>query len=421
MSLLERDSVLVSTTENGDPVVDLPFTRVNNVEGIGRCANTIYSVGNVVYTDSNLSVALKCTTAGTTSNTELDVSGNNVGDTVTDGTVVWQVCNRTSDVTSVNGKTGDVVIDLPVGHMYWSVEPNVPAGRLPAMGATYNRALYADLWAWANSVGLVKTESEWQAIASANDGNCAYYSSGDGSTTFRVPSIKTWTKGASSVEEVGSYLEAGLPNVEGVIGTTNDYLNQSTGAFYAGNSALRGTFHVEQTNAIVAFDASRSNSIYGNSDTVQPPSLVGMWLIVAFGIAHNIGEADVANVMQAVERVQTGLGTLEQGVGTAIDYIVESYRNGTEWYEVYKSGKVRQGGYKGASKNGGYTCTFNKPMSNTNYTALAFGRANGNWLAAAELQTTSRSTTSIHIVASAYNDNEGNYTGFDWVVEGQGA
>ena len=220
MSLLERDSVLVSTTENGDPVVDLPFTRVNNVEGIGRCANTIYSVGNVVYTDSNLSVALKCTTAGTTSNTELDVSGNNVGDTVTDGTVVWQVCNRTSDVTSVNGKTGDVVIDLPVGHMYWSVEKTVPAGRLPASGALYNRPLYSGLYSWAEANDLVISESEWQAIASANDGNCAYYSSGDGSTTFRVPKLPTTIASdvPSEVPVVGNGMALGLTDGEQTVG-----------------------------------------------------------------------------------------------------------------------------------------------------------------------------------------------------------
>lgn len=94
MSLLERDSVLVSTTKNGDPIVDLPFTRVNNVEGIGRSPNTAYAVGNVVYTDSNLSVALKCTQAGTTSNTELDISTKAVGDTITDGSVVWVVMAR---------------------------------------------------------------------------------------------------------------------------------------------------------------------------------------------------------------------------------------------------------------------------------------------------------------------------------------
>ncbi|MBR6678717.1 MAG: hypothetical protein IKL58_00140 [Phascolarctobacterium sp.] len=59
-----------------------------------RLPNTTYAVGNVVYDRSNLSVALKCTTAGTTSNTVLDISTRAVGDTVTDGSVVWEVVKR---------------------------------------------------------------------------------------------------------------------------------------------------------------------------------------------------------------------------------------------------------------------------------------------------------------------------------------
>ena len=104
MSLLERDTVMVSTDEEGNAVVDLPHTRANNVEGLGRSANTYYSVGNVVYVDSNLSVALKCTQAGTTSNTELDISGKAVGDSVTDDSVVWKVIAR-SNVLDEGGAT----------------------------------------------------------------------------------------------------------------------------------------------------------------------------------------------------------------------------------------------------------------------------------------------------------------------------
>lgn len=85
-------------------------TSADQVVGLGRLKSFSYAVDDVVYTDNNNKVALKCITAGTTSNTELDISTKNIGDTVTDGTVVWQVCNRTSDVTSVNGKTGDVVV-----------------------------------------------------------------------------------------------------------------------------------------------------------------------------------------------------------------------------------------------------------------------------------------------------------------------
>lgn len=70
------------------------------VQATTRLVNTAYSVGNVVYTDSNLSVALKCTAFGTTSNTELDVSGRAVGESVEDGSVVWEVVKRdlTDDV-----------------------------------------------------------------------------------------------------------------------------------------------------------------------------------------------------------------------------------------------------------------------------------------------------------------------------------
>jgi hypothetical protein len=87
-------------------------TSADQVVGLGRMKNTEYQVGDVVYSDTNNKVALKCTTVGTTSNTELDISGNNIGDTVTDGSVVWEVVKRSNvlDVEDVlpiaNGGTG---------------------------------------------------------------------------------------------------------------------------------------------------------------------------------------------------------------------------------------------------------------------------------------------------------------------------
>ena len=108
MAIYEQDRALYEEDASGNKTIIMPVTRVNNVEGIGRSANAAYVVGDVVYVDNNKKVALKCTTAGTTSSSELDVSSKVIGNTVTDGGVKWQVCNRTSDVTSVNGQTGDV-------------------------------------------------------------------------------------------------------------------------------------------------------------------------------------------------------------------------------------------------------------------------------------------------------------------------
>ena len=349
-------------------------------------------------------------------------------------TATEQVQERVNEVENFASTVG-----IPVGFMYLSMEKTVPYGRLPALGSTYSRSLYADLWAYANERGLVKTESEWQAIASANNGNCAYYSSGDGSTTFRVPSIKCWVKGAGSTEEVGSYLQAGLPQVkltnetaitlQGVsVKEPKTVLLQALGGGYGaysttaslGNTNAVGMNMREHAYGVNGSDLVAQNSIYGNADTVQPPSIVGQWLIVAFGVAHNIGEADVANVMQAVEQVQTsvgtleqGVGTLEQGVGTAIDYIVESYRNGTEWYEVYKSGKVRQGG---KTANGtGTNVTLLKPYANTNYLlTVGGGNNNGNW-------PYGNVASATQVFVGVRGTSGGSSLGCYWVAEGQGA
>ena len=42
MAIQERDVVLVSTNENNDTIIDMPVTRENCVEGLGRIRGTAY-------------------------------------------------------------------------------------------------------------------------------------------------------------------------------------------------------------------------------------------------------------------------------------------------------------------------------------------------------------------------------------------
>jgi hypothetical protein len=74
-------------------------TSADQVVGLGRMKNTEYQVGDVVYSDTNNKVTLKCVTAGTTSNTELDISTKAVGESVEDGSVVWEVVSRDTVAT----------------------------------------------------------------------------------------------------------------------------------------------------------------------------------------------------------------------------------------------------------------------------------------------------------------------------------
>lgn len=190
---------------------------------------------------------------------------------------------------------------IPIGYEYFTFNPNIPQGALPLFGGEYSRTTYSDLWAWVQAqTGYLKTEAEWQALSTANNGNVPYYSDGDGSTTFRVPSLKCWVKAADgTVVEVGSYLEAGLPNITGGFDTrTTNYHTGAmhynySGALYqgttSGSSDAVTQYNGSQPRTKTEFDASRSNSIYGNSSTVQPESIVGMWLVQAYGVVVDIG------------------------------------------------------------------------------------------------------------------------------------
>ena len=59
-----------------------------------------------------------------------------------------------------------------------------------AFGGEFNRADYPKLWAYlqANPT-LVKTQAQWTTESTANGGICGFYSSGNGTTTFRVPNL----------------------------------------------------------------------------------------------------------------------------------------------------------------------------------------------------------------------------------------
>ena len=69
-------------------------------------------------------------------------------------------------------------------------------------------------------------------------------------------------------------LPAGLPNITGQFRPTNGGVGQFSGAFSQLN--ISGAFITAGTTTSVngvSFDASRSNAIYGNSNTVMPPTI----------------------------------------------------------------------------------------------------------------------------------------------------
>ena len=187
---------------------------------------------------------------------------------------------------------------MPIGHEYFSMNPNIPEGSLPLFGGEYSRETYSDLWAWVQTqTGYLKTEAEWLALSAAHNGNVPFYSDGDGSTTFRVPSLQCWVKGANGdITEVGSYLEAGLPNIIGNFIASRYGVSSGQSRGVVSDTLLGDTYIPHGSDGLYSMtyslDASRSSSIYGKSETVQPESIVGLWLVRAYGAIVDIGQID---------------------------------------------------------------------------------------------------------------------------------
>ena len=89
-------------------------------------------------------------------------------------------------------------------------------------------------------------------------------------------------QGSSGSHTAGSTIEAGLPNIDGKVGFNSgvSLSNAVSGAIYSDNTSAYGYDALNDAtgNYNLYFDASKSNPIYGNSTTVQPPAyVVNIW------------------------------------------------------------------------------------------------------------------------------------------------
>lgn len=96
------------------------------------------------------------------------------------------------------------------------------------------------------------------------------YGAGDGSTTFNLPDFRGRVFWGG---ESAGYISAGLPNITGSFGLPDDRNVWPAGAFTASNVSSYNCQDTSGDGKRISFSASNSNSIYGNSNTVQPPAL----------------------------------------------------------------------------------------------------------------------------------------------------
>lgn len=148
----------------------------------------------------------------------------------------------------------------PVGSIIPYLGGDIPYGWLLANGASVLRTQYDKLFA------LIGTK-----FGAADEAH------------FNLPNLHhRFIEGTTTLSEVGSYVEAGLPNILGYSNIAGyfDLLTTSGGALSA---STRWTYSITRevgnSGGIVNIDASGSDPIYGSSSTVQPNGLYVQMLI----------------------------------------------------------------------------------------------------------------------------------------------
>lgn len=194
--------------------------------------------------------------AGGIGNPVSDVTENNGTVTVvkSDGTQ-----NTFNVVTSVNGVTptgGNVdITGVPTGTILPFAGNTVPEGFLACNGAGLSTATYSGLYAVIGNIY------------------------GGDSTTFNLPNAES-DKFLQGNSTPGTVKAPGLPNITGSF-TPWAYRVNPSGAFYTDGATNVEDYAVEGRSAgqSISIDASRSNTLYGAAETVQPPAVTVRFII----------------------------------------------------------------------------------------------------------------------------------------------
>lgn len=205
------------------------------------------------------------------------------------------------------GPTLNGVQNFGVGeNIFWQSRAFIPPWAVTQDGQLLNRADWPELWAHAQMHGAID-DSVWLGDPTQR----GFYSTGDGSTTFRVPdkngivkngvggavgdSFTQMYPGADSSNASQLMRSAGLPNISGAITlhgeNSANIISGASGAFEP-QGGISNQYRTPIDLAVknpaasygrLAFSARSSNTIYGNYEGVRPNTFFGVWLVRASG------------------------------------------------------------------------------------------------------------------------------------------
>lgn len=225
------------------------------------------------------------------------------------------------------------------------------------------------------------SEADWQQSIT-DYGVCGKFvytpASGNNPATVRLPKVTGFIEGTLDNTKLGDLVEAGLPNITGGFCADNTQVGNTQegdsippfGVFYKERNLQKYDLRSQTDQGpggVMGFDASRSSSVYGNSNTVQPQTVKVLYYIVVATTTKTSIEVDI-------DEIATDLnGKADVDLSNCTKpHIVEVSSSSIlpRWYRVYSDGWCEQGGSATRSSAGTTSVSFSKNFSSTNYTVI---------------------------------------------------
>ena len=329
---------------------------------------------------------------------------------------------KTNAIDSLTNLATDLGTSLKygnVGDIFYTSRLDVSLnGAVECNGNLYNTTDFGG----AQSIGNLLRDSKVPYISLTEHqttvdtyGSCRCFG-WDGGTEFRVPKLADVFIEAGVAASEGEFISAGLPNITGSFSTASDK-NLGTGAFswttnkYSTNGGGQGG------QWGINFSAKKSNSIYGNSTTVQPPAVRYRAMVqLAFG-ATDDAVVTAGNVVADVSELNSH---------RVISFQAPTSTNNYTWYRKYADGWVEQGGRAlvpatNANTSSSVTVTLPVPIATPEQATLAYnGMGSTGYYSNCENQASVTTTT---VIIGRWNNGnpvaEARY--YNWSLSGMSA
>lgn len=202
-------------------------------------------------------------------------------------------------------------IELPVGFEYYVPYSELDSGQLIRDGQIVSRSVYKDLWDFVQKhPSLLLTEEQWQAELSANEGIVNnYYSSGDGSTTFRLPKagvieLPVITAEGLNKFSTDSFKSHNHENItEPISGKILNpiYWNTTDNGGILNNANIRS----QNSGSLAPYFAPLSGTNITNvgGTETKPKTITKLAVVQAFGRVINTGTLDINDLVNNVNNL----------------------------------------------------------------------------------------------------------------------